>query len=289
MQNKYKTAILLLSCPDKVGIVSRISHFVFERSGNIINLEQYVNQDEKILFMRLEWALDKFTIEAEEISEAFKPLGKEFNANWEIKFTGVEKPRVAILVSKHLHCLLDLLWRCQLNEIECEIPLIISNHEDARPIVENHNIPFHYIPINKENKKEQEFKQIELLKKNKVDLIILARYMQILSDSFVNEFPYKIINIHHSFLPAFIGSNPYKQALERGVKIIGATAHYATVELDEGPIIRQDVVKISHNDELKELIRKGRDLERLVLAEAVRLHLQDRILVSGSKTIIFEN
>ncbi len=281
-------AILLLSCPDTLGVVARISHFIFERRGNIINLDQHVDTEDKMFFMRVEWSMENFTIPSEDLREAFAPLAKEFKADWHIELIGNKKPRVAIFVSKYSHCLLDLLWRKEANELEYDIPVIISNHPDLSSIAATHNIPFEVIAINKENKAEQEKKEIELLKKLKVDLIVLARYMQILTDNFVTEFPNRIINIHHSFLPAFIGSNPYKQAQDRGVKIIGATSHYATADLDEGPIIQQDIARISHRDSLDDLICKGRDLERVVLARAVKLHLEHRILVHGRKTIIFE-
>lgn len=281
-------AILLLSCPDTLGVVARISHFIFERRGNIINLDQHVDSEDKMFFMRVEWSLEDFTIPVEDLDEAFAPLAKEFKANWKIQIAGQQKPRVAIFVSKYSHCLLDLLWRHESGELNSEISLIISNHPDLEPIAKNHKIPFEVFAINKENKLEQEKKEIALLKEHKIELVVLARYMQILSDSFISEYPNQIINIHHSFLPAFIGSNPYKQAQDRGVKIIGATSHYATADLDEGPIIQQDITRISHRDSLNDLICKGRDLERIVLARAVKLHLEHRILVHGRKTIIFE-
>ncbi|MDX1921078.1 MAG: formyltetrahydrofolate deformylase [Candidatus Caenarcaniphilales bacterium] len=281
-------AILLLSCPDKQGIVARISHFIFERKGNIINLDQHVDVEDKKFFMRVEWSLENFTIPSKDLHEAFAPMAKEFKADWNIDLVGDQKPKVAIMVSKYSHCLLDLLWRIETEEINCQVPVIISNHPDLDHIAKAHNIDYNVFPITKETKQEQEEKEIALLKELNVELIVLARYMQILSDSFVKEFPNKIINIHHSFLPAFIGSNPYKQAQDRGVKIIGATSHYATTDLDEGPIIQQDITCISHRDSLNDLVCKGRDLERIVLARAVKLHLEHRILVHGHKTIIFE-
>lgn len=281
-------AILLLSCPDTMGVVARISHFIFERGGNIINLDQHVDSQDKMFSMRVEWSLEKFSIPSQDLLEAFAPMAKEFKADWRIEFVSEQKPKVGIMVSKYSHCLVDLLWRKDTEEISCEFPLIISNHPDLAPIAKNHNIPFQVVPINKENKLEQEEKEIESFKQAGVELIVLARYMQILTDQFIGHFPHKIINIHHSFLPAFIGSNPYKQAQDRGVKIIGATSHYATADLDEGPIIAQDIVRISHRDSLNDLVIKGRDLERVVLARAVKLHLEHRILVHGHKTIIFE-
>lgn len=282
-------AILLLSCPDTLGVVSRISHFIFERRGNIINLDQHVDPEEKMFFMRVEWSLENFSIPVSDLEEAFAPLAKEFKAEWKIELTGFQKPRVAIFVSKYSHCLLDLLWRIETGELNCEIPVIISNHSDLAHIAAQHNITFEVFQITKENKLEQEEKEIALLQKHKIDLVVLARYMQVLTKNFVEKnFKYRIINIHHSFLPAFIGSNPYKQAQDRGVKIIGATSHYATADLDEGPIIHQDITRISHRDSLNDLICKGRDLERIVLAKATRMHLENRILIYGHKTIVFE-
>ncbi|MDJ0626432.1 MAG: formyltetrahydrofolate deformylase [Candidatus Caenarcaniphilales bacterium] len=289
MSEKPSKAILLLSCPDTTGIVARISHFIFERQGNIINLDQHVDTEDKMFFMRAEWSLENFTIPTKDLIEAFRPLGKEFKADWKIELVNSKKPKVAILVSKYSHCLQDLLWRKETGEIDCEFPVIISNHPDLQSLSQSHGIEYKVYPINKENKLSQEKQEIELLKKLNVDLIVLARYMQILTDQFIDEFPSKIINIHHSFLPAFIGSNPYKQAQDRGVKIIGATSHYATIDLDEGPIIQQDITRISHRDSLNDLVCKGRDLERIVLAKAVKLHLEHRILVNGRKTIIFED
>jgi len=279
------TAILLLSCADRIGLVSRLSHFVFERGGNIINLDEHV--DGKTFFVRISWDMKNFSVPLADVNSAFAPLAKEFNATWRVSFTN--KPlRVAIFVSKYDHCLQEILWRRRLGEYDIEIPLIISNHEDLKPIAEYYKIPFFVFPITKENKQEQELKEIALLKQRNVDTIVLARYMQILSSKFVNEYPSQIINIHHSFLPAFIGSNPYKQAYERGVKIIGAKSHYVTEDLDEGPIIEQDIIRISHKDSVEDLVRKGRDLERMILARALYFHSQHRILVHGKKTIIFD-
>jgi len=290
MNSQINKAILLLSCPDTLGVVARISHFIFERRGNIINLEQHVDTEDKMFFMRIEWDLKDFTIPIEDLNEAFSPLGKEFKANWTIQLiNSFSKPKVALFISKYSHCLLDLIWRQKTGELNCDFSLIISNHPDLEPIAKNYNIKFRLFPINKENKLEQEQKEIALLKEYKIDLIVLARYMQVLTDNFIAQFPHQIINIHHSFLPAFIGSNPYKQAQDRGVKIIGATSHYATADLDEGPIIQQDITRISHSDSLNDLICKGRDLERTVLAKAVKLHLESKILVHNHKTIIFES
>jgi formyltetrahydrofolate deformylase len=228
-----------------------------------------------------------FSIPESEVAGAFAPLGKEFDATWKIKFTG-KNLRVAIFVSKLDHCLQEILWRQRLHEFNIEIPLIISNHQDLRPLAEHYGIPFFVFPITEENKPQQEEKELSLLKEHQVDTIVLARYMQVLTQKFVEEYPNQIINIHHSFLPAFAGSNPYKQAYERGVKIIGATSHYVTIELDEGPIIEQDIIRITHKDRLDDLVRKGRDLERMILARALYYHAQHRILVHGKKTIIFQ-
>lgn len=287
MLTKDSTAILLLSCADRIGLVSRISHFIFERGGNILDLDEHVDLDGGIFFVRVAWDMTNFSIPANEIKEAFAPLAKEFSAKWEIKFAG-KNLKCAIFVSKYSHCLQEILWRQSLNEFSIDIPLIISNHPDLQPIAEHYKIPFYIFPITKENKSEQEKREIALLKENGIETVILARYMQILTQQFVDEYPNRIINIHHSFLPAFVGSNPYRQAYKRGVKIIGATSHYVTVDLDEGPIIEQDIIRVSHKDTAKDLERKGRDMERLVLARALLYHSEHRILVHGSKTVIFE-
>ena len=287
MNAQQSTAILLLTCPDRVGLIARISHFIFERGGNIIDLVEHVDAQEKVFSIRVAWDMRHFSIPARDLKEAFSPLAKEFGAVWDIKFSG-QKSRVAIFVSKWDHCLNEILWRYQLKEFPIDICCIVSNHTDLKPVAEQARIPFYHFPISKENKLAQEEKELQLLDDLKVDTIVLARYMQILSAGFVARHPNRIINIHHSFLPAFVGANPYRQAFERGVKIIGATSHYVTEELDQGPIIEQDVIRISHKDTLKDLIRKGRDLERLVLAKALRYHFEHRILVRGRKTIIFE-
>ena len=281
------SAILLLSCGDRSGLVSRISHFVFERGGNILDLSEHVDTDGKYFFVRITWDMKNFSIPVSEITNAFAPLAKEFNAEWEINFTG-KNLRVAIFVSKFDHCLQEILWRQRLGEFNIDIPLIISNHDDLKPLSEYYGIPFYVFPITKNNKEEQEKRELDLLKEHKVDAVVLARYMQILTPQFINVYPNKIINIHHSFLPAFAGSNPYKQAYDRGVKIIGASSHYVTEDLDDGPIIEQDIIRISHKDTVSDLIRKGRDLERLILARALYYHAHHRVLVFGKKTIIFD-
>ncbi len=281
------TAILLLSCPDQKGLVATISNFILENNWNIINLDEHVASDEKMFFIRVEWEIPENNFEKEQIHFKFEPLAKEINATWQIKFSN-DKTRMAIFVSKYDHVLQDILWRHKINELNTEIIAIISNHKNLEELAIIHNIPFHYFPITKETKIIQEKLEIELLKKLDINLIVLARYMQILSDNFVSQFPNKIINIHHSFLPAFIGSNPYKQAFERGVKMIGATSHFVTSNLDEGPIIAQDIIKISHKDSVKDLIRKGRDLERIVLANALHYFLEHRVLTYNGKTVVFE-
>ena len=280
-------AILLFSSPDQKGLVSMITGFIAQYGGNIVSLHEHVDSYDQTFFLRVVWDMDQFEIPQEELKHAFHPVGKKFHANWDILFTG-RKLRIAVLVSKYEHCLQELLWRQRLPESAYEIPLIISNHPDLESMANYHRIPYHVFPISKENKNMQEQAELELLKENGIDAIVLARYMQVLTSSFVAHYPNRIINIHHSFLPAFMGGNPYKQAYERGVKIIGATSHYVTEDLDEGPIIEQDIVRISHRDSVKDLIRRGRDLERIVLAKAVNYHAEHRILVNGKKTVVFQ-
>jgi formyltetrahydrofolate deformylase len=261
-----------------------MSHFVFERSGNILDLDEHV--DGKDFFLRIAWDMKKFSIPESEVRAAFAPLAREFDAKWHISFTA-RKQRVALFVSKLDHCLQEILWRQRSGEFDVEIPLIVSNHEDLHPLAAQYEIPFAVFPVTKDNRNEQEHKELMLLREHAIDTIVLARYMQILSPEFVDQYPNQIINIHHSFLPAFAGRDPYRQAYERGVKIIGATSHYVTKDLDEGPIIEQDIIRISHKDGVNDLVRKGRDLERLILARALFLHAHHRILVHGKKTIIF--
>jgi len=285
--DKNTQATLLLSGPDQVGLVSRISNFVFENGGNIINLHEHVDPIEKIFSVRVSWEMQNFKVPTQEVEELFAPIADSMNAQWQIKFSG-NHSRVAIFVSKYDHCLLEILWRHKNGEYAIDIPLIISNHTDLKPLADQYGIPYFVFPITKENKKEQEAKELELLKEHQVDTLVLARYMQVLSEDFVSHYPNNIINIHHSFLPAFIGGNPYKQAYERGVKIIGATSHFVTKDIDEGPIIEQDITRISHRDTTRDLVRKGRDLERMVLAKAIHYYSENRILMQGKKTIIFQ-
>lgn len=281
------TAILLISCPDQAGIVATISRFIFENEGNIVHLEQHVDAEANAFFMRLEWEIDSFRIERDGIAEAFGPLAGKFGMNWTLSFSDV-RPRVAIFVTKDNHCLYDLLSRHESGELAMDVPLIISNRTDLKPVAERFGIPFHHFPITKENKAEQELAEIALMREHRVNTIVLARYMQILSQQMVDAFPHRIINIHHSFLPAFPGAKPYHSAHQRGVKIIGATSHYVTEELDEGPIIAQDVNRVSHRDSVRDFIRKGKDLEMIVLARAVWLHVNRRVLPYENRTIAFE-
>ncbi|MBD0389693.1 MAG: formyltetrahydrofolate deformylase [Nostoc sp. C3-bin3] len=280
------TATLLISCPDQRGLVAKFANFIYSNGGNIIHADQHTDFAAGLFLTRIEWQLDGFNLPREFIAPAFNAIAQPLGAKWEIRFSDTVS-RIAIWVSRQDHCLLDLIWRQRAKEFIAEIPLIISNHSNLKVVAEQFNIDFQHIPINKDNKAEQETQQLELLRKYKIDLVVLAKYMQIVSADFISQFP-QIINIHHSFLPAFIGANPYHRAFERGVKIIGATAHYATADLDAGPIIEQDVVRVSHRDEVDDLVRKGKDLERVVLARAVRSHLQNRVLVYGNRTVVFE-
>lgn len=285
--NSKNTAILLIHCPDRQGILAAVTEFLNENQGNIIYLDQHVDREESLFYMRVEWELDGFAIPKEKISDYFNTLiAKKYGITFKLYFSE-RKPRMAIFVSKLSHCLFDILSRYSAGEWNVEIPLIISNHDKLKPIAEKFGIDYYVLPVNAENKAEQEEKEIELLKKYNIDLIVLARYMQVLSDSFVSKFPDKIINIHHSFLPAFAGARPYHAAHARGVKIIGATSHYVTAELDAGPIIVQDVVRISHIDPVENIIRKGRNLEKIVLSEAVYKHLQRKILALNNRTVVF--
>ena len=287
MSEQNLTATLLLSCPDRKGLVARISNFLFERGGNILDLDEHVDSRERHFSLRVAWDMAGFTVGPDDLHKAFLPLAEEFGAEWSIRLNR-NKRRLAIFVSKHDHCLQEILWRSELGEYDAEVALIISNHPDLAPLAERYRIPFHSFPITSANRDAQEKSEMALLHQERIDAIILARYMQILSQEFVRQYPNRILSIHHSFLPAFAGGNPYKQAYDRGVKIVGPTSHYVTEVLDEGPIIEQDIIRISHRDSLQDLIRKGRDLERLVLARAVRLHLEDRVLVHGGKTIVFD-
>ena len=281
------TAILLLQCPVHKGLDAAIADFIYWHGGDLLHFEQYQAGIERFFLARLEWDLSSFEFDLKEFPKWFAPIAEQFSIQWRVT-TSSYRPRLAIFVSKYDHCLVDLLYRHRIGELACEIPLVIGNHPDAKRHADFYGIPFHCIPVTKENKAEAERQEIELLRKNQVELVILARYMQVLSSDFVRQYPQQVINIHHSFLPAFIGAKPHQQAFDRGVKVIGATAHYAAEALDEGPIIEQDVTRISHRDTLEDLVKKGRDLEKVVLSRAVRLHIENRILLYGNKTVIFE-
>ena len=282
-----KTAKLLLHCPDKPGILAEVTDFITVNKGNIIYLDQYVDHVENIFFMRIEWELKSFLIPQEKIEDYFATLyAQKYEMFFRLYFSDT-KPRMAIFVSKMSHCLFDLLARYTAGEWNVEIPLIISNHPDLQHVAERFGIPFYLFPITKETKEEQEKKEMELLAKHKVNFIVLARYMQVISERMIDAYPNRIINIHHSFLPAFVGAKPYHAAFERGVKIIGATSHYVTTELDAGPIIEQDVVRITHKDTVEDLVNKGKDLEKIVLSRAVQKHIERKVLAYKNKTVIF--
>jgi len=282
-----RTATLLMTCRDQKGLVHRISDFIFRRGGNILHADQHIDFETGLFLSRVEWDLAGFALPRAEIARAFKPLADSFEMDWQLRFSD-EPLRTAIFVSKLPHCLNDLLFRRSIGELPGEFVVIISNHPDLKAEADRFEIPYRVFPISPANKREQEKRELELLADLRVDLIILARYMQILSPEFVAAYKNRIINIHHSFLPAFSGARPYAQALARGVKLIGATSHYVTPVVDDGPIIEQDVVRVSHRDTVEDLIRKGRDLERVVLARAVRLHLERRVLPYGNKTVVFD-
>ena len=281
------TAKLLLHCPDKPGILAEVTDFITVNKGNIIYLDQYVDHVENIFFMCIEWELKDFLVPKEKIEDYFETLyGQKYDMIFRLYFSDV-KPRMAIFVSKMSHCLFDMLARYTAGEWNVEIPLIISNHPDLQHVAERFGIPFHLFPITKETKEEQERKEMELLAQNNITFIVLARYMQVISEQMISAYPNKIINIHHSFLPAFVGARPYHAAFERGVKIIGATSHYVTTELDAGPIIEQDVVRITHKDSIEDLVNKGKDLEKIVLSRAVQKHIERKVLAYKNKTVIF--
>ena len=281
------SAILLISCPDQKGIVATLSDFVFRHNGNILHADEHADEGSNLFLMRVEFDPTDFDINLADFAKHFSPIAEKFDMQWRLARSNVRQ-KMAILVSKYDHCLVDLLYRHQSGELACDIPLVISNHPDNGPIADFYRIPFFVVPVTKENKSEAEQKILGLLKQHDPDFIVLARYMQILSNDFVNEYPHRIINIHHSFLPAFVGAKPYHQAFTRGVKLIGATSHYVTDVLDDGPIIEQDVVRISHRDSLDDLLQKGRDLEKVVLSRAVRWHIENRVLLYGNKTVVFD-
>lgn len=281
------TAVLKITCRDQQGLIAGLTNFIYHNLGNIVTLDEYVDPETKLFFMRLEWEMQGFLIERKDLSAALRDyFGKKgINAQWEIFFNDT-KLRMAIFVSKYDHCLYDLLLRHRSGELRCDIPLIVSNHRDLQYVADAFGIEFKYVPVTPDNRMKAEDKQLVLLENYRIDFVVLARYMQVLSSSFINSFKNKIINVHHSFLPAFKGAKPYHQAHSRGVKVIGSTSHFANEELDQGPIIQQDVVHITHKDKVEELITKGRDLERKVLADAVRLFTEHRIFICGKRTII---
>ncbi len=281
------SATLLITCPDSKGIVAAIAEFLYRHNANILHADQHQDAENNLFLMRVEWDLASFDIDVESFDQHFTSIARKFSMNWQLKLTQ-KRPRLAIMVSQYDHCLADLLHRHQSGELACDIPLIISNHRHTEKLAEYYGIPFHLIEVSKETKAEAEAKQFALFDAHHIDLIVLARYMQILSPAFVKRYPQRIINIHHSFLPAFIGARPYHRAFERGVKLIGATSHYVTEVLDEGPIIEQDIARISHREQVEDLIQKGRDLERIVLSRAVRWHIDNRVLVYANKTVVFD-
>jgi formyltetrahydrofolate deformylase len=281
------SAILLLRCPDRRGLDAAIADFIYWHGGDILHFEQHQAGKERFYLARVEWDLTGFEFDLKEFPQRFESIAQQFSIQWRIT-TSSYRPRVAIFVSKYDHCLVDLLYRQHIGELSCEISLMISNHPDAKRHADFYGIPYHVIPVTKENKPEAERQQIELLRSNNIELVVLARYMQVLSGDFIQQYPQQIINIHHSFLPAFVGAKPHQQAFDRGVKLIGATAHYVTEVLDDGPIIEQGVARISHRDAVEDLVKAGRDLEKVVLSRAVRWHIENRILLYGNKTVIFE-
>jgi formyltetrahydrofolate deformylase len=281
-----KTAILLIDCPDRKGLVAAIANFLLAQNANILHADQHQDNELGLFFMRIEFSLDQSEAEEAAFRREFGELAASLNMRWRLEYAS-RKPRVALFVSQYLHCIADLLQRHQSGELKCEIPVIIGNHPDAAALAGFYGIPFHLIEVTRENKQAAEAQQMALIEEHGVDLIVLARYMQILSPEFCRRYPLRVINVHHSFLPAFVGARPYHAAFARGVKLIGSTSHYVTEVLDDGPIIEQDVTRISHTDELEDLIQKGRDLERLVLSRAVRWHLERRILSYENKTVIF--
>lgn len=287
MSQNTHSATLLISCPDRKGLVAAIANFLMTYNANILHADQHQDGSENLFLMRVQWSLDGFTLPMDDFAAAFQPIAEKFQMHWKVSLSS-RKPRMAIFVSKYEHCLVDLLHRWRIGELGCDIPLIISNHEDCRRIAEFNGIPYHVIPVTRDNKAEAEAEQFRLLDEAGVDFIVLARYMQVLSSDFVRRYPDRVINIHHSFLPAFDGAKPYHRAFARGVKLIGATSHYVTEDLDEGPIIEQEVTRISHRDDVADLVEKGRDLEKVVLSRAVRWHIDNRVLSYSNKTVVFD-
>lgn len=286
-----ETAVLLIDCPDRRGLVARVSGLLYEHGANILHADQHQDHGLGLFFMRVEWALNGHGASAgfdlEKFKTAFTPLATELDMHWQLTASS-RLPRVALFCSHYLHCMADLLHRWRTGELKCEIPLIVSNHTAVENLAGFYGIPFKHTPVTAATRAEAEALQLRLMDENNVDLVVLARYMQILSPDFVAQYPARIINVHHSFLPAFTGAKPYHAAHARGVKLIGATSHYVTEVLDEGPIIEQDVARVSHRDQVEDLVARGRDLERIVLSRAVRWHLDRRILCYGNKTVVFD-
>jgi len=281
------TAILLIDCPDRKGLVAAIANFLYANGANILHADQHQDNDLNLFFMRVEWDLEGFGLSGDAFRAEFAPVAARFHMRWKLAYSA-RKQRIAVFVSRYQHCLVDLLYRRQIGELNGEIAVIIGNHEDARPLAEFHRVPFEHIPVTAATKREAEQRQWDILEHHQADLIVLARYMQVLSPEFVARYPQRIINVHHSFLPAFVGARPHQAAFQRGVKLIGATSHYVTEVLDDGPIIEQDVARVSHRHDLEDFVQTGRDLERLVLSRAVRWHLEHRILLYSNKTVIFD-
>ena len=287
MSEQNRRAILLLWSPDRPGIVAEVSHFIFTYGGNIIDSNQHNDPVSQTFLMRVEWDTSSFALPEDRIASAFEPIAIKFGMSFRLELAS-RTTRMAILVSKYDHCLYDLLLRNREGETHADIRLVLSNHDTLASVAELFDFPFAHVPVTRETKDEAEARQLELLREHEVDLVVLARYMQILSPGFVEHYPNRIINIHHSFLPAFVGARPYHQAYDRGVKIIGATSHYVTNDLDQGPIIEQDVTRVTHRDTIRSMVQKGRDLERLVLSRAVKLHLEHRVMALGNRTVVFE-
>ncbi|OQW98005.1 MAG: formyltetrahydrofolate deformylase [Verrucomicrobia bacterium A1] len=286
MTGAVPTAVLLASCPDRQGIVAAVTRFIADRHGNIVALEQHVARDEAAFFMRVEFELDGFAVAPEAFADAFGPVARAFDMSWKLSLAA-QRQRMALFVTRESHCVYDILARHQAGEWAVDIPVVVANHDALRPVAERFGIPFHVFPISAETKASQEARELELLRDQRIDFVVLARYMQIVSADFIRHYPNRIVNIHHSFLPAFAGAKPYHAAHERGVKIIGATSHYVTAELDRGPILEQDIIRVSHKDTVEDMIRKGRDNEKVVLARAIRAHIEHRILVHGNRTVVF--
>ena len=281
------TAILLISCPDQKGLVAAIAEFLYRHNANILHADQHQDSALNLFLMRIEWDLADFDLDMSQFDHHFEPIAGRFNMRWHLAFSAY-KPRMAIFVSRYDHCLADLLYRHQAGELHCEIPIILSNHPDTQWLAQAYKIPFQHIDVHKDAKLEAEKTQLAILRHERIDFMVLARYMQVLSPEFIRHYPSRIINIHHSFLPAFHGAKPYHRAFERGVKLIGATSHYVTEVLDDGPIIEQDVARISHRDNLEDLIQKGADLEKIVMSRAVRWHIENRVLLYANKTVVFD-